>query len=354
MWQITLDNYAKKITRGFDNFVDDFFNWVLDRKPTESLTELFERAKNIEGRLGEVSRATSVSKWLVRFANCAESEKISYYYYYKIKNYHLFTDTGVPVWRFLGSTKSMISKCFHYFYSTLIDTVAFQDAYINDYEGGAELKKQFRTYVGEKHPICPYCDHTRIDLDRFSSIDHFFPKAIHPLLSIHSNNLVLACSACNDRIKQAQVLIPALHPYIHEPHDYFQFYFSSNYQVIFARPKLPSHLDITKKYMISYQIEALYQKRLDILVKELSELRGNVRRAFRRYRNLSVKRWNCSSDEEVVKRMLEYHIKYRINKNYKLKGQKPMVKMIIDFYTDIQNRFLESESRFIVINVVGY
>lgn len=65
-------------------------------------------------------------------------------------------------------------------------------------------KSTFRTMFWETNPlkVCPSCDGPRTDSPY--EIDHFFPKAIYPFLSMHRANLVPICIKCNSYEKRAK------------------------------------------------------------------------------------------------------------------------------------------------------
>src|SRR5258708_247313 len=53
--------------------------------------------------------------------------------------------------------------------------------------------------------VCPYCDGPAPERPKkgniAADIDHFFPRAQYPMLSVHPYNLVPACIPCNSRYK---------------------------------------------------------------------------------------------------------------------------------------------------------
>lgn len=68
-------------------------------------------------------------------------------------------------------------------------------------------------------PVCPYCNmsftsHVASDSGKFRpEFDHFYPKAIYPVLTLSLYNLIPSCRECND-IKKAKVFFkkPYFHP----------------------------------------------------------------------------------------------------------------------------------------------
>lgn len=72
--------------------------------------------------------------------------------------------------------------------------------------------------------VCPVCDRSNDDANRHGTpshtIDHFFPEAKFPFLSVHPANFLPACSRCNSIFKgikqpvlQSENLTDTYHPY---------------------------------------------------------------------------------------------------------------------------------------------
>jgi hypothetical protein len=76
-----------------------------------------------------------------------------------------------------------------------------------------------------KLEVCPACDDSRsdvIDGKHYDDADHYLPKSIYPFLSVHHENLVPLCLACNRSFKGSRdpidnhknaPLVNTFHPY---------------------------------------------------------------------------------------------------------------------------------------------
>lgn len=352
MWKIDRDDYTFTLISAFDQFVDEFFAWVLENKQKNiQILELEISRKSC--RITKLAKKTKLKDYLIQFCNNNEVDLVASLYTQYKGAYSNFPETGVTLPTFEDETKQLVETAFNYFYEQLIDTLTFQRIYLTNYVGLPELKQEFRKHIGETHPICPYCDCAEIDLLRFSSIDHFFPKKKYALLAIYSDNLILACSACNDRIKGDHIITPIFHPYFYNPHDYLLLSFDVNYEIIEFSAKTEGFQQWVENFKNSFNLDELYNKRIKVIHNETSDLRGKVKRAFRNYKKYP--RQNLKhhlSDEELMVFLLRNHIKCAINKNKKLKGREPYRKFKIDFYEQLLDKYIENENIYL-LNLVS-
>ncbi|WP_201008723.1 hypothetical protein [Paenibacillus glycanilyticus] len=354
MWKIDRDEYIILLTSAFDQFVDDFIAWTLDNQQIK-LEELQLRIRDGNCRITKLAqRATKVRDYLCKFCSNSELNTVASMYYYYTSTYHVLPATGINNYSLIQETQELIHDAFGYFYDQLIDTIAFHNIYIHNYSGLPELKQEFRKYVGDKHPVCPYCDYSEIDIPRFSSIDHFFPKGRYALLSIYSNNLVLACAGCNDRIKGEHVTIPIFHPYFYNPDDYFYLSLDHEYETIEFIAKNDEYKVWVENFNNSFKLEELYNKRIRAVHSETGDLRGKVRRAFRNYKKTPLQglKRRFETDGELIEFLLMNHIRYAIHKNKQLRGKEPLRKLKIDFYEQMLNIYFEKEKEYL-LNIVS-
>ncbi|WP_176470294.1 HNH endonuclease, partial [Terribacillus saccharophilus] len=148
-----------------------------------------------------------------------------------------------------------VSNAFLYFYKNLIHGKIF-----NDYIGSEDNAiKKFRDSI-TLESTCPYCDYHEMEFDS-SSVDHFVPKSRHPILAIYPKNLVVACSACNDRLKKEKIRLPIFHPYYTNLDDYFYFTFKDEKIFINFDEGIPTEdKERVINFLELFEIEQRYNK----------------------------------------------------------------------------------------------
>lgn len=170
--------------------------------------------KNCAYRFLEVATGTDLKKHLRDLKY--EEFDILQKYTYLTDNYEniisaLYTDSEIY--------SQGLKESFKYLYTNLISGKLFNDA-INI--TGEVSMNEFRDYLTLENNICPYCDWYEMEF-KAVSVDHFLPKSKYPLLAIYPKNLVVACAACNDRIKKDKIYLPIAHPYFDDISDFFKF-----------------------------------------------------------------------------------------------------------------------------------
>lgn len=108
---------------------------------------------------------------------------------------------------FALSGNARVNSVFDYFYDNILCSKSFHKIYCEECDIHREFMKEGRS-VG----VCPYCGIEKLLINSID-IDHFLPKAHFPFLSIHSTNLIVSCSTCNNRIKKDRMYSPILHPF---------------------------------------------------------------------------------------------------------------------------------------------
>ncbi|MCP1495098.1 hypothetical protein J2Y73_005129 [Peribacillus frigoritolerans] len=324
MRRVVVDPELDKIVKAFDLFVSDFFQWVLSHDPNDPD---LEGKINIENSpLAKVARKTSVKKLLISFVQCPDRNFIQSLYMYYIKNYQNIVD-GTPylISKFTPETWTLVINSFDYFYDTLLNIKIFQRNYIPDYDGPKELKREIRKKFGEEK-VCPYCDFHNISHEDFSSIDHFLPKSRFPLLSIYSENLVIACAGCNDRIKRDAFELPIFHPLFDDVTNYITFKFDQtcsriniDYNVTFIH-----ELKSATNYCELFKLEEVYITILYKLRSDRKKIRKSVETKFLLI-DISKR------DFTLLKKLYRDEVDTFLNENIERRGSFGLTKLRIDF-----------------------
>jgi hypothetical protein len=106
-------------------------------------------------------------------------------------NYHFLFPSLEP------TLQAAIEQLFKFFYDYL-GTTGYDDAI----HGLAGFKLTRETFIKSHEKVngavsvCPVCDMELPDENNFE-LDHFFPKALYPFLSVHPYNLIPTCNKCN-------------------------------------------------------------------------------------------------------------------------------------------------------------
>ena len=56
--------------------------------------------------------------------------------------------------------------------------------------------------------VCPYCNRNYINQKKGTTLDHFFPKSLYPLVAISFYNLIPSCYSCNTFKSNTDIEIP--------------------------------------------------------------------------------------------------------------------------------------------------
>lgn len=189
-------------------------------------------------------------------------------------------------WRVASSYSKEIKDAFTYFYENLIHGKIFNKEFLNS---DIDAIHEFRRKLALKK-TCPYCDLHEMEFDS-ASVDHFIPKSKHPLLAIYPKNLVVACTACNDRIKKENLYLPIVHPYYTSPSDYFYFVYSHENKKITVNFKSTLTFKEKRKianffrlFNLNYRYNTYKNDLYDNLIEEIQK---GVNKQFKRIENLS-------------------------------------------------------------------
>ncbi|WP_209369540.1 HNH endonuclease [Priestia megaterium] len=187
-----------------------------------------------------------------------------------------------------------LTKAFEYFYTDLIHGKIF-----NDTVGESNAIREFREEL-TLESTCPYCDYHEMEFDS-ASVDHFIPKSQYPLLAIFPQNLVVACTACNDRIKKEKLYLPIMHPYFDNLDEYFYFTYKDNiidiefydYVSIKDREKV-------KNFFKLFNLKERYNKYSKRkLIKLKKEIQRNVIKQIKDIENISIDEVQFKIREEL-------------------------------------------------------
>lgn len=99
----------------------------------------------------------------------------------------------------IAITYDILDQTFSGIANKIYDNCLFGASFWRAFPGENFTKEIYRDHFFDTNNcwVCPYCD---MEIDRAASsfeIDHLLPSSKFPLLSIHENNLILACGLCN-------------------------------------------------------------------------------------------------------------------------------------------------------------
>ncbi|MEK4524578.1 HNH endonuclease [Paenibacillus sp. FSL H8-0104] len=226
-----------------------------------------------------------------------------------------------------------VTEAFEYFYTDLIHGKIF-----NDLIGESNAIKEFRERI-TLESTCPYCDIHDMEFD-IASIDHFIPKARYPLLAIYPKNLVVACSACNDRIKKEKLYLPIIHPYFNNLDDYFCFTYKNNV----IEFEFLDHISVGDREKVEnffklFNIEKRYNRYCQKKLKRLKEeIQRNVIKLIKSSKDITIGEIESNIREEICEQY-----------NYILKEKKidPLTKLRLDYLKQMSKEDLSDLSLYI-------
>jgi len=226
-----------------------------------------------------------------------------------------------------------LTKAFEYLYTNLIHGKIF-----NNTVGENNAIREFREEL-TLESTCPYCDYHEMEFDS-ASVDHFIPKSRYPLLAIFPKNLVVACTACNDRIKKEKLYLPIIHPYFENLDDYF--YFTYKNEVI--EIKFHDHISLedqekVKNFFKLFNLEERYNKYCKNKLRKLNdEIQRNVIKQIKGLENISIDEIECKIRDEI------YDLHVYISK---FKKKDALTKLRLDYLKQINDENLSDLSMYI-------
>lgn len=242
-------------------------------------------------------------------------------------------------WSDTTSYSNELTTAFEYFYSELIHGKIFNEAFGND-NAIRELREELTL-----QSACPYCDMHAMEFDS-SSIDHFIPKSLYPLLAIYPKNLVVACSACNDRIKGKKIYLPIMHPYFDNLDDFFNFtYRNDNIEIEFPEHVLSSDKNKILNFFKLFNLRERYNK---YCKNKLIKLKEEIQRR-------SVKQLRCFETVTIdnVKSIIEEEIEYQYNNIFKEKKIDSLTKLRLDYLKQLRREDLSNLSMYIANEITN-
>ncbi|MCM3003661.1 HNH endonuclease [Priestia koreensis] len=219
-----------------------------------------------------------------------------------------------------------VKQAFEYFYKDLINSEVFNKTF-----NTISALKEFRDELTLRS-TCPYCDHNEMEFDS-ASVDHFIPKSQYPLLSIFPKNLVVSCTACNDRIKKEKLHLPIMHPYFNNLDDYFYFTYKNkviniefyDYVSLENQKKVNNFL---KLFKLEYRYNKYCKEKLDRLK---SGIQRNVIKQIKGVQNISTDEIENRVKEEI------YDLYVEISK---YKKQDALTKLRLDYLKQLSKEDL--------------
>lgn len=234
-------------------------------------------------------------------------------------------------WRVTSSYSKEIKDAFTYFYENLIHGKTFNKEFLNS---DIDAIHEFRRNLALKK-TCPYCDLHEMEFDS-ASVDHFIPKSKYPLLAIFPKNLVVACTACNDRIKKENLYLPIVHPYYTSPSDYFIFVYSPENKKITIQFKSPLTFKEKRKIANFFRLFNLNYRyntyKNDIYDKLIEEIQKGVNKQFKRINNLS---------RELIEEIILDEITDKEREVIDRRGIEFLTKLKADLYSQIKKEELK-------------
>ncbi|XEC94569.1 hypothetical protein AB6A23_25215 [Paenibacillus tarimensis] len=334
MWKIRRVGHFAQIGDVFDRFVDEFLAWITT-EPQVSYSMLEERIYATDTPLCRVMRACP------KLRNCAielvlhpKREEVAAAYYEMLDKYTRLVDGTLHI----ECPNEIAADCFEYFYDELIETVSFRNEYLPNIS--EETKRAFRRDFGMQIKSCPYCDLKYIPFHGDTSIDHFLTKTKVQLLAIHSENLVTSCTACNDRLKNQQLILPMVHPFLYQAAD------KINIRFQLTLPPYEINLVVTEtdtfektrltNYFALFDLQAQYKERTDKMLGERQDIRREVVHSYK----------SAALPKPVLRHrvsdMLDSVLASRRERWRKLKGRQEFVKLYLDYYAYLQTPNIRS------------
>lgn len=361
MWKKTSRGQVKQIQCAYDDFINDFFSY-LDKLHGRLNPELSWLVNQAPGRLGIlINNTDNVKKYLMHFSKMKELNKVKDAYNLAIKDYKSMIDKGYVIYHSCGfcvekkcssnyCSRKLVRDAFVYFYD-LIGTKAFIEAYIPSISLSSDNSKQtYREEWSLLRRTCPYCDRNLIVHHSDRSTDHYLPNKKVPLLSIHSMNLVVACSACNERLKNEKIELPSYHPYFDQVADKFAFNFL--FRSFNDNPDISivNQGDSIKmnNYLKVFNLEDVYNSISWKIKDELETLSNDIRRDYKQtmaIQKLSGKVVSPGVDFHTLRKVTKRHLKNKLKENIDKRGGEENIKLKRDFYIYVHKN---------LNNIVGY
>lgn len=367
MWGFKIRGQLKKIQSAYDEFVKDFLDYSdkIHGKLDPELSWLVNQAPDKLGIL--IHNTEKVKEYLLEFSKIDDLSWVKATYSQAIVNYKAMIDEGYvviipcqscPKGRLCSDkvcSRKLVKEAFVYFYS-LIGTQAFIKSYLPHLSTrGTDSKKIYREESSKLSRICPYCDRNSINHHSDRSTDHYLPSKKIPLLSIHSMNLVVACSSCNERLKGEKIELPSYHPYFHQIANQFTFEFQ--FSTFKENPDVNisiqgDHVKMNN-YLKVFDLQDVYSSESWRIANKLEEFSREVKRNYQQtmhIRRLSGTRIPNHVDSSILKRVAKRHLINKLKENAAKQAEEDFIKFTRDFYLYLYRDF-DQIVRYISTNI---
>lgn len=243
-----------------------------------------------------------------------------------------------------------LKDTFTYFYTNLIKSKKFNEKFLDT--TSIEIEK-FRRLMTLRS-ACPYCDIYKFEFD-LSSVDHFVPKAKYPLLSIFPLNLVVACTACNDRIKKENIKFPIVHPYFENVVENFCFEYSVDDKVLKIKfPNTISAIDKkkTENFLELFEIEDRYNDNYkDVYENLIEDIQGRVLEGLNMVKEDRID--NTDIEKQYIETVIQRIISKRIDYIQNISGTQGLTKVKLDLLEQIRNTEINNLSNYLYSEING-
>ncbi|GGB43108.1 HNH endonuclease [Fictibacillus barbaricus] len=300
MYKVEWSVKIEKLIRPYHEFVVEILEFV-NQEPIFQV----KKESDIDILVGKIKELKKDENCIYNFLDVATGTNLKKYicdlkyegidlldkYTAFIDNYKKFLSQE---WEDNTQYSDELTKAFEYFYTNLIHGKIF-----NNTMGENNAIREFREEL-TLESTCPYCDYHEMEFNS-ASVDHFIPKSKYPLLAIFPKNLVVACTACNDRIKKEKLYIPIMHPYFDNLDDYF--YFTYKNEVI--KIEFYDHISCKDKEKVKnffklFNLEERYNKYCKKkLIRLKEDIQRNVIKQIKGYKNVSFNEIQCKIREEI-------------------------------------------------------
>lgn len=345
MYKVEVLGEIEKLIKPFHTFVYEILDFV---KQEPKFSE--KNDSDLATLVNEIMKRKKEKTSHYKFLDIATRTKLKKYIcdlkYEKIDLLSKYIDITTNYEEFLsGDWKDStqysenLTLAFEYFYTDLIQSQVFNNAF-NTQDAIKKFREEFTL-----ESTCPYCDCHEMEFD-LASVDHFIPKSKYPLLSIFPKNLVVACSACNDRIKKANLYLPIMHPYFDNLDDFFHFLYKNELiKIEFQVGVSPKEQEKVVNFFKLFNLEERYNKRgKNKLFKLKTDIRRSVVKQFKRSKNVT-------SDEIKQGIIDEIWDSYKNISLYKRKDA--LTKLRLDYLNQISKEDLSDVVSYIVDELEG-
>jgi hypothetical protein len=325
MWKVTLNAESKRIIAGYERFVEDFFEWTLKYDIGVSQKRVYDDIKQKRTSFERVAaKSTKLKKKVFDFITYRKKMEVFYSYIEYSNNYTKYINDNLSV---LPNSYSnpVVKGIFEGFYTDMSSL----DCFAREYLGGTKNSlHQYRVEFGQTVRVCPYCDTNKIEDPDESDIDHFFPKGEYPLLSTFLNNLVVACTRCNQRVKRDRFSLPLLHPFINDIDSSFRFtyYLNKKPKDVEVDFKIVGDINATTNFINIFKLKKKYNKyEKDYILSFRDNLRDDVKDEY-------LTHYPMQENILILKKIYLKWLKKAFQRNRRILKKEKCSKAINDLY----------------------